>query len=81
MNEQQSAGRTGDMRIPIGISVNGTDHELAEPITVLELLEQLDLPTKGVAVAINGEVFSRARWSETVGRGWEIEVLTAVQGG
>lgn len=81
MSEQQGVGRVGEMTIPIGISVNGTDHELAEPTTLQELLERLDLPTKGVAVAVNGEVFSRARWSETVGRGWEIEVLTAVQGG
>lgn len=81
MSEQQSVGRVGGMTIPIGISVNGTDHDLAEPITLLQLLERLDLPTKGVAVAVNGEVFSRARWAETVGRGWEIEVLTAVQGG
>ncbi|MFI9506753.1 sulfur carrier protein ThiS [Nocardia sp. NPDC052566] len=67
--------------IPIGVTVNGQDHEFAESLTVRELLERLELPTQGVAVAIDGAVFSKSRWDEPVGRGWEIEVLTAVQGG
>lgn len=69
------------MSVPIGISVNGEDHEFAESVTVAELLERLSLPTKGIAVAVDGAVFPRARWDEPVGRGWEIEILTAVQGG
>ncbi|MFZ2173394.1 MAG: sulfur carrier protein ThiS [Rhodococcus sp. (in: high G+C Gram-positive bacteria)] len=74
MTEQQAA-------VPVGITVNGEDHEFAEPITVSQLLEELSLPAKGIAVAVNGAVFPRARWDEAVGRGWEIEILTAVQGG
>jgi sulfur carrier protein len=67
--------------IPIGVTVNGTDHEFAEALTVGELLERLGLPNKGVALAVNGAVFPKSRWGEPVGRGWQIEVLTAVQGG
>ncbi|WP_072690983.1 sulfur carrier protein ThiS [Rhodococcus marinonascens] len=67
--------------VPIGISVNGEDREFTEPLTVTELLQTLNLPTKGIAVAVNGAVFPRARWDEFVIRGWEIEILTAVQGG
>ncbi|QIS23192.1 sulfur carrier protein ThiS [Nocardia terpenica] len=67
--------------IPVGVTVNGRDHEFAEPPTVRELLERLGLPCRGVAVAVDGAVFPRSRWDERVGRGWEIEVLTAVQGG
>ena len=74
MSEQQ-------LVVPIGISVNGEDHEFTEPLTVAGLLEVLNLPTKGIAVAVNGAVFPRARWDELVVRGWEIEILTAVQGG
>lgn len=67
--------------IPIGVTVNGEDHEFPEPLTVRELLERLTLPCQGVAVAVDGVVFPKSRWDEPVGRGWSIEVLTAVQGG
>ncbi|NUP26264.1 MAG: sulfur carrier protein ThiS [Nocardia sp.] len=67
--------------VPIGVTVNGIDHEFTEPLTVRELLERLELPCQGVALAVDGTVFPRSRWDETVGRGWEIDVLTAVQGG
>ncbi|MFX1783665.1 sulfur carrier protein ThiS [Prescottella equi] len=65
----------------IGITVNGEDREFDGPLTVTELLERLELPQRGIAVAVDGAVFPRGRWTELVGRGWEIEILTAVQGG
>ncbi|MET8650063.1 MULTISPECIES: sulfur carrier protein ThiS [Nocardia] len=67
--------------IPIGVTVNGEDHEFGEPLSVRELLTRLNLPSKGVALAVDGVVFPKSRWDEPVGRGWTIEVLTAVQGG
>ncbi|MEV6429159.1 MULTISPECIES: sulfur carrier protein ThiS [unclassified Nocardia] len=67
--------------IPIGVTVNGADHEFAEALTVRELLDRLGLPNQGVALAVDGAVFPKSRWGEPVGRGWQIEVLTAVQGG
>jgi sulfur carrier protein len=67
--------------VPIGVTVNGDEHEFAAPLTVRELLERLDLPRRGVALAVDGAVFPKSRWDEPVGRGWQIEVLTAVQGG
>ncbi|WP_216894270.1 sulfur carrier protein ThiS [Nocardia alni] len=67
--------------IPIGVTVNGQDHEFPDELTVRELLARLGLPCRGVAVAVDGAVFPKSRWDSPVGRGWEIEVLTAVQGG
>ncbi|MET8798474.1 sulfur carrier protein ThiS [Nocardia sp. NPDC004568] len=67
--------------VPIGVTVNGIDHEFAEQLTVRQLLERLELPCQGVALAVDGAVFPKSRWDEPVGRGWEIDVLTAVQGG
>ncbi|MFD7843905.1 sulfur carrier protein ThiS [Nocardia sp. NPDC059764] len=67
--------------IPVGVTVNGEDHVFPEELTVRELLGRLNLPCQGVALAIDGAVFPKSRWDEPVGRGWEIEVLTAVQGG
>ncbi|MEC3920439.1 sulfur carrier protein ThiS [Nocardia sp. CDC160] len=69
------------MTIPVGVTVNGQDHVFPDTLTVRELLARLNLPSQGVALAIDGAVFPKSRWDEPVGRGWEIEVLTAVQGG
>ncbi|NLU83160.1 sulfur carrier protein ThiS [Rhodococcus sp. HNM0569] len=67
--------------IAVGVTVNGEEHEFAEPITMTELLQRLSLPSQGIAVAVDGAVHPRSRWDEPVGRGWQIEILTAVQGG
>lgn len=67
--------------VPIGVTVNGQDHEFDRSLTVRELLDRLGLPSQGVALAVDGAVFPKSRWDEPVGRGWQIEVLTAVQGG
>ena len=67
--------------IPVGVTVNGEDHEFADELTVRELLDRLGLPCRGIALAVDGAVFPQSRWDETVCRGWQIEVLTAVQGG
>lgn len=35
------------LSVPIGVTVNGEDHEFAEPLSVRELLTRLDLPCQG----------------------------------
>lgn len=50
--------------------------------TVAQLLAELVVPARGVAVAVNGEVVRRADWSERqLAEGDRVEVLTAAQGG
>ncbi|GAB3140076.1 sulfur carrier protein ThiS [Micromonospora sonneratiae] len=64
------------------VTVNGERRELPEPATVVELVTGSTAQTRGVAVAVNGEVVPRAGWSTTVLRdGDRVEVLTAAQGG
>ncbi len=67
--------------VPVAVTVNGVEHEFAQPLSVRELLDRLELPCRGVALAVDGALFPKGRWAEPVGRGWQIEVLTAVQGG
>jgi sulfur carrier protein len=65
-------------------TVNGEPRELPAGATVASVLEQLDVASdaRGVAVAVDGEVVSRSRWSETVLRdGAAIEVVAAIGGG
>lgn len=67
------------------ISVNGQQTSVDEAITVSDLLAVLhgrDTPTRGVAVALNGEVLSRSRWDDSpLEEGDRLEVLRAVGGG
>ncbi|HEV3000567.1 MAG TPA: sulfur carrier protein ThiS [Solirubrobacteraceae bacterium] len=50
--------------------------------TVAELLDGLDLPHRGVAVAVDAEVVPRGEWgTHVVPDGARVEVVTAVQGG
>ena len=50
--------------------------------TVAQLLGELTVPPRGVAVALNGELVRRAEWSERrLSDGDRLEVLTAAQGG
>jgi sulfur carrier protein len=62
--------------------VNGVERELAPGATIADVLRLLEIPSSGVAVAVNGEVVPRAEHPRTVlADGADVEVLTAVQGG
>lgn len=66
------------------IVVNGQPSEVPGGATVTQLLARLELDpdARGVAVAVEGEVVPRARWSqERVPDGARVEVLAAMQGG
>ena len=65
----------------IAVTVNGEEHFLDDDTSARALLARLQLPEKGIALAIDGSVFPKSRWDEPLGKGWQIEVLTAVQGG
>lgn len=66
----------------IMITLNGKPRELAAPVPIPELLDDLGVAPRQVAVAINGEVVKRARWPEVmVGDADVVEVVRAVGGG
>ncbi len=66
------------------VSVNGEERLLEPGATVASLVASLDVPpqARGIAVALDGMVVSRARWQQTeLSEGSQVEVVTAVQGG
>jgi thiamine biosynthesis protein ThiS len=64
------------------IQLNGDTCELSGPLTVVELLAQLDIDARRVAVELNLVVLKRAAFSDTVVReGDEVEVVNFVGGG
>ena len=66
------------------VELNGNRAELPEDATVADAVRELgvDGESRGVAVAVDGEVIRKAAWGETRLRGDQsVEVVRAVQGG
>ena len=64
------------------VVVNGQERRLSAGATVADLVAGLAGGGKGTAVARNGEVVPRSRWSATsLGEDDVVEVLIASQGG
>ena len=64
------------------VLVNGKATEIASGATFAAVLATLDLPDRGVAVAVDAEVVPRGEWPEhELNEGARVEVLRAIQGG
>jgi thiamine biosynthesis protein ThiS len=64
------------------ITLNGDTHEVAGPLTVTELLAQLNIDARRVAVEHNLVVLKRDTFANTTVReGDEIEIVNFVGGG
>jgi sulfur carrier protein len=66
------------------VVLNGESRGLPGDATVATAVREAGVPAEGhgVAVAVDGEVVPRARWSEVeLHEGQEVEVVHAVQGG
>lgn len=66
----------------ITLRVNGEPHTCSPHTTLPQLLEQLGLNPRLVAVEYNGEILHRQFWSETqIHEGDALEIVTIVGGG
>lgn len=66
----------------LAVVLNGAPRDLPGGATVADAVSEVDAPSRGVAVAVNGEVVPRPAWPVTaLAPGDRVEVLTAVQGG
>ena len=66
----------------MNVTVNGKPTELERGATVEAVLASLDLPDRGVAVAVDAEVVPRGEWpAHELNEGARVEVLRAIQGG
>ncbi len=67
---------------PVRITVNGAPREFPAPLTFTQLLDELDLAGKRLAVERNGEIVPRSRFGESrLADGDRVEVVIAVGGG
>jgi sulfur carrier protein len=68
--------------ISMQITINGNPRQIGESCTLLQLLEQLQLAGKRIAVELNEAIVPRARHGETVLHdGDRIEIIHAIGGG
>ena len=64
------------------ITLNGDKHELAAPLSVSELLQQLEIDSRRVAVELNLGVVKKAAYdSSLIKDGDEVEIVNFVGGG
>jgi sulfur carrier protein len=66
----------------LDVTVNGDSRTVAPGTTVAALVAELGIEARGVAVAVDGEVVTRRRWTErALAAGEQVEVLSIAQGG
>ena len=64
------------------VYVNGEAKELSDPISLAELIAQLDLPATRIAVELNRAVVRRGDWSATMIQDEDrLEIVHFVGGG
>jgi sulfur carrier protein len=64
------------------VIVNGVVHHNESVRNVVELLAEMGVEPRGVAVALNGEVVRRSLWEVTqIQPSDRVEIVTAVAGG
>ena len=70
------------MAAPIRVVLNGAPREFAAPLTFEQLLAELALAGRRLAVERNGEIVPRSRFAEArLADGDRIELVIAVGGG
>jgi thiamine biosynthesis protein ThiS len=63
------------------IKVNGTDRDVADGITVTQLIEQHNLSRQKVAVELNRRLIRTEKYDTPLHPGDEVEIVTFVGGG
>lgn len=66
----------------IALTINGASRSFDGPLTVAQLIEQLDLAGKRIALERNGEIVPRGSFTaERLSDGDRLEIVVAVGGG
>ncbi|KPC50855.1 sulfur carrier protein ThiS [Amantichitinum ursilacus] len=64
------------------LSINGQPRQFVAPLTVADLVQQLDLLGKRVAIERNGDIVPRSTFAATaLAEGDQLEIVVAVGGG
>jgi len=68
--------------IMINIKVNNTAHQFQEASSLVTILNELEIVTNGIAVAVNQNIITKTDWNtQTLNEGDEVLIIKATQGG
>ncbi|WP_233900076.1 sulfur carrier protein ThiS [Tenacibaculum piscium] len=66
----------------ITIQVNQQERQILETLTLQEFVEYLNIPTNGIAIAINSSVVKKTDWSlKLLQHNDDILIIKSTQGG
>ena len=66
----------------IAISINGTVQQFDTPISVMALIEHMQIGNKRIAIERNGEIVPRGQFNtQMLADGDKLEIVVAVGGG
>jgi sulfur carrier protein len=66
----------------LDVIVNGESRTLAGPVTIKELIQDMELQDKRIAIEINGEIVPASQHSNAlIADGDHIEIVGAIGGG
>lgn len=66
----------------ITVNVNNTAHTFNSPSSLQDLLKQLAISEKGIAVAVNNQIISKSDWTKhELTEGENVLIIRATQGG
>ncbi len=66
----------------IELTINGTPRQFPGPLTVAQLVDELTLAGKRIAIERNGDIVPRSQFTETpLAHGDQLEIVVAVGGG
>lgn len=46
--------------------VNGKEHDVAPQISLTSLVRSLELPERGIAIAVNNHMIPRTQWDQSI---------------
>jgi len=62
--------------------INGEERNFESPLTILEILEKLQIKDKAMAVAVNMEIVKKDKWNSFIPKeNDKLEILQFVGGG
>jgi len=68
--------------IMINIKVNNTIHQFQADSSLGIVLNELEIATNGIAVAVNQNIITKTNWNtQTLNEGDEVLIIKATQGG
>jgi len=66
----------------INIKVNNTIHQFQTTSSLVTILNELEIATNGIAVAVNQNIITKTDWNtQTLNEGDEVLIIKATQGG